>query len=255
MDKQWSTQGLHRLTGYTHMMITLSIYPLNSRHGSKDTKNASRKLNSRRIHGRKTRHSHLKVTKKKGIDCFALTTSNHLIFIFILLDIARVMESQNQTFLSLTNQVAALHEQLQMEQDLFTQHRLQSIALWFSSFLFLPLHISLACPSLYSSFSSLFFMHICFNKELYPPFLRLLLTSTFWFDPFFLSLDMPHNSRSLYWSKYSGRHLRYRFLTIYEAPAYSCYLLHTYIHTHTHIETTSFFFFFACKPATKSYCQ
>ncbi|CAO3583675.1 unnamed protein product [Absidia cylindrospora] len=44
-------------------------------------------------------------------------------------DIARIMESQNQTFLALTNQVAALHETLKMEQDLYTQYRFQTITL------------------------------------------------------------------------------------------------------------------------------
>ncbi|CAO3576016.1 unnamed protein product [Absidia cylindrospora] len=44
-------------------------------------------------------------------------------------DIARVMELQNQTFLSLTDKVAALHERLQLEQDLYTQYRFQSITL------------------------------------------------------------------------------------------------------------------------------
>ncbi|ORZ01912.1 hypothetical protein BCR42DRAFT_457380 [Absidia repens] len=44
-------------------------------------------------------------------------------------DIARVIESQNQTFLALTDKAAALHERLQLEQDLYTQYRLQSITL------------------------------------------------------------------------------------------------------------------------------
>jgi hypothetical protein len=46
-----------------------------------------------------------------------------------MLDIARIMESQNQTFLAMTNKVAALHEKLNLEQDLYMQYRLQAITL------------------------------------------------------------------------------------------------------------------------------